>query len=467
MKKVGILYDNISGNIGDQAIGISVREMLAEMGVDYEELVPGRFNSNDYRTIIIGGGYLLQPSPNFFYDKFRVPGKHILNCCGIVNSPNDLQYLNDYLYVTVRSRGDRKKLSCLSREVIVVPCTSMLLKDLPHFDLKIQQPSIGFQLWEGLTDEKSFVEYLSNQPFHIYFLPITHYNRDFTYLARLSQKVKNSTLLPILRPEEIYTVIGNFDYFICGSLHGAIFAYVHNVPFLLCNSQDKQRFFMKDRRLDNYLFTSFNELKAKFEELQNGKFEYSTALANDFKVLEEHKVRIRDIVLKQLLVVGTEPVTTQQKLQIKNKLARLQERNFQIHYLQKQVESLDAQAKELRSSLQDRDTHIANLETSLQEKGVQINNLESQIYSLESQMQQIQRSIPIQLVNRYEKIIERLLCRGTHRRYYYELGLTGIRVILNEGWRSFWSKFRSWLRQWMAERKRARMQPPASNITDG
>jgi hypothetical protein len=31
MKKVGILCDNISGNVGDQAIGISVRKMLARV----------------------------------------------------------------------------------------------------------------------------------------------------------------------------------------------------------------------------------------------------------------------------------------------------------------------------------------------------------------------------------------------------------------------------------------------------
>ena len=438
MKKVGILYDNISGNVGDQAIGISVREMLAEMGVDYEELVPGRFNPGDYRTIIIGGGYLLQPSPNFFYDKFRVPGKHILNCCGIVGSPDDLQYLNDYLYVTVRSNGDKQKLSCLSREVTVVPCTAMLLKDLPRFDLKIQKPSIGVHLWEGVVDEEAFVEYLSKQPFHIYFLPITHYNRDFTYLERLSQKVKNSTLLPILKPEEIYTVIGNFEYFICTSLHGAIFAYVHNVPFVLYDSQDKQRFFMEDRKLDSYLFRSFDELKARFEELQNSKPDYSTALANDFKVLQEHKLKIKDIVLKQVITVDAEPVITRRKSQTKNQQAILQERNFQIHYLQNQVETLAAQAK--RQAAQ-----ISSLEASLQEKVSRIANLEANLQEKVAQIHQIQQSIPMQLVNRYQKIIERLLRRGTRRRHYYELVLSGIRVILNEGWRSFWYKFRQWL----------------------
>jgi len=91
----------------------------------------------------------------------------------------------------------------------------------------------------------------------------------------------------------------------------------------------------------------------------------------------------------------------------------------------------------LGAELQTRDAQISSLEASLQEKV-------AQIHSLEYQMQQIQRSIPMQLVNRYKRVIERLLRSGTRRRYYYELGLTGIRVILNEGWRIFLKKVRIW-----------------------
>jgi len=104
---------------------------------------------------------------------------------------------------------------------------------------------------------------------------------------------------------------------------------------------------------------------------------------------------------------------------------------------------------ELNDTLQARDSQITNLEASLQQKVAHIAELETGlrekfawVHSLELQRQQIQQSIPMQLVNRYQRVVERLLCRGTRRRYYYELGLTGIRVILNEGWRAFWYKFR-------------------------
>jgi len=76
----------------------------------------------------------------------------------------------------------------------------------------------------------------------------------------------------------------------------------------------------------------------------------------------------------------------------------------------------------------------------------QIHQLDSQINRLNSQLQQIQRSIPMQLVNRYQRIVERLLRPGTRRRRYYELGLSGIRIILNEGWRTLWWRFKNYRR---------------------
>jgi SAM-dependent methyltransferase len=45
------------------------------------------------------------------------------------------------------------------------------------------------------------------------------------------------------------------------------------------------------------------------------------------------------------------------------------------------------------------------------------------------------------------KALERLLPRGTRRRVYYELGLSSLRVISNEGWKSFIVKTRNRLKR--------------------
>ncbi|MFO7996476.1 MAG: glycosyltransferase [Dehalococcoidia bacterium] len=90
--------------------------------------------------------------------------------------------------------------------------------------------------------------------------------------------------------------------------------------------------------------------------------------------------------------------------------------------------------------LQGKDARIGSLETTLQEKASQIRRLESRIRGLEYQLQQIQQSIPMRLANRYQRIVDRLLHRGTRSRHYYERGLNGIRVILNEGLGTFFRK---------------------------
>ena len=299
-RKIGILHDNISGNTGDVAVGLSVKRILTDIGVSFEELVPGRFNPKNYETIIIGGGLLLRPSPDFFYDKFRVSGRHILNACGIDQSPDDLRYLDDYEYLSVRSTGDREKLRYLSSRVEVVPCTSMLLKESGGYGLPIKRPSLGIHLLPGVQfldgqGERQFTEYISSLKLNVYFLPITHYAYDFEYMNRIAAEVPRSHVLPILRAQQIIATIGKFDYFITSSLHGAIFAYVHNVPFVAFDLE-KIRFFMTDRGLARYLFQDFGGMKAAFESALDSRPDYSNKIAADYSVLHRHVNRIRDIL---------------------------------------------------------------------------------------------------------------------------------------------------------------------------
>ena len=339
--KVGLLYDNISGNLGDLAIGLSVKRILADIKIEFEELVPGRFNPNDYETIVIGGGHLLRPSPDFFYDKFRISGNHILNACGIVGRPDDLHYLDRYKYVSVRSTGDKRKLGYLKRQVNVVPCTSMLLNDVKDLKVSVKKPSLGVHLSPGFLQGKSeeaFVKWISSLGLNVYFLPITHYNRDFIYLNRLSSSVENSEVLPILKAEEAFTVIGQFNYFITCSLHGAMFSYVHNVPFIV-SDWEKMRFFMEDRGLTRYLFADFEAMKRAFRDLQNERPNYSKGVFHDRELLRKHARSLRD-----LLPTSARKVSYSRRSREKVQSV-LDQTYSQVHSLQMQVMGLEAQIR--------------------------------------------------------------------------------------------------------------------------
>lgn len=346
MNKVGILYDNISGNPGDVAIGLSVKKILRELKVEFEELVPGRFNPKNYDTILVGGGHLLRENLDFFYDKFKIPGNHILNTVGIHGKPSDLHYLNDYRYVSVRSEGDKAKINYLKKEVKVVPDTSMLLEDLTDLNLQIKGPSLGIHLTPSFIPieyEDKFSDWVSSLGLNVYLLPITHYNQDFVYLRKIGSQIKDAVTLPILNAQEIFTVIGRFDYFISCSLHGAIFSYIHNKPFIGYNFE-KIKFFMEDRNLGKFSFSNFDEMKATLEEIVANRPDYSNQISNDKKILATH---IKE--LGEILSVSTEKKSTLKS--VKNTDDMLFQSTSQINFLQSEIANLDLTYKQLKNEI--------------------------------------------------------------------------------------------------------------------
>jgi len=384
MAKVGILYDNISGNTGDVAIGLSIKKILREIDVEFDELFPGNFNPSDYDTIIIGGGHLIRPSPDFFYDKFKVPGQHVLNAIGVLDSPQDLHYLEDYKYLTVRSSWDREKLSYLKKEVHVVPCTTMLLEDQEDLPLTIEGPSLGIHLLPQMFNEEQeaqFVEWICALPFKVYLIPITHYNQDYIYLNHLSTRIKNSILLPIMKPLEIFTLIGKFDYFIGCSLHGGIFAYRHNVPFVLFDYNEKMRFFMKDRGLEQFTFTNLNEMMASFDHLLKDTPDYSQKISQDQEILRKHVQHLKEIL----------PSGSPNKTKVDYKAAQA---NYQIQNLlsqsirsHSQLSTYEADISNLANQLQEAKSRALALEQANAQREAQIAAISSQLQEANSQVQ--------------------------------------------------------------------------------
>ncbi|MFC2042078.1 class I SAM-dependent methyltransferase [Chloroflexota bacterium] len=113
--------------------------------------------------------------------------------------------------------------------------------------------------------------------------------------------------------------------------------------------------------------------------------------------------------------------------------AALQAKDARINEFEIQMKEFQKQARELNNALQDKDTKIMALETEIE---------------------QMRRGILLQLLHRYHRVIEKLLPSSTRRRYYYGLGLIGLRTIINEGLINFWWKYR----QYRASKKIARVK---------
>jgi glycosyltransferase involved in cell wall biosynthesis len=134
--------------------------------------------------------------------------------------------------------------------------------------------------------------------------------------------------------------------------------------------------------------------------------------------------------------------------QVNSLTAGLLERDNRINNLTVDLQQRDNRIGGLSAKLQEKDNGINNLTLNLQKNNNRLNDLaailqekDARLSELDMHLQKIQRGIPAQLIRKYQKVIEKLLRTGTRRRRFYELWLTGIRIILNEGWRSFWRQF--------------------------
>ena len=133
--------------------------------------------------------------------------------------------------------------------------------------------------------------------------------------------------------------------------------------------------------------------------------------------------------------------------------AALQSKDSEIGGLNAALQEKGGQITQLNDALQSKDSQIGGLNAALQEKSTQINDLnnilqarDAQVRNLEMQMHQRERGIPRQLLKRYDKVAEKLLPSGTRRRHFYLLQLKALRVLLNEGVRSFFSKARTYIK---------------------
>src|SRR5262249_10939260 len=154
---------------------------------EFELLSPLGFTAQRYHRIIVGGGHLIRDRGDWYYDAFRVPGRHILNTPGVSTS-SDLEYLSEYTYESVRSSRDRERVASASPVAVVSPCVS--LRSEPNKNgATSEKGSIGFhfhnQSWAACGDDSLFVEF-KDYPQSL--IPITHYNGDYWLLRNVSDR---------------------------------------------------------------------------------------------------------------------------------------------------------------------------------------------------------------------------------------------------------------------------------------
>jgi hypothetical protein len=287
-KPIGLLYDSVSPNTGDQAIGIALRDYLVSQCVPVEIVDPYDFDPDDYEFLLIGGGLLLRDPGDPYYDKFRVPGRHALNAMGTSTS-RDLDHLRDYRKVSVRSESDKARILAALPDatVHVVPDSTMLLEPVELDGIDIPDGSVGIHVVaDTLINCDGLQGLLDGIPEHKVVIPFTHYNYDLRLMALMNVQ-GDYQFLEELAPRELFTAIGRMKYVIVSSLHATIFAYAQNVPFLTFY-QDKVHDYLVDRGLEHLIFRNTEELAQKMHLVTDERPDFSQLIARDAAALKAH-----------------------------------------------------------------------------------------------------------------------------------------------------------------------------------
>ncbi|MGN6428686.1 MAG: polysaccharide pyruvyl transferase family protein [Leifsonia sp.] len=281
-----LLFDSISRNTGDIAIGIAGRQVLAARGIDSDYVDP--FADAD-APLIIGGGELIREVGDDFYDHYRRTGSHILNAAGVWPTSTDLDYLRDYQFVSARSEVEVDHLRTWVPDARLVPCTTTLLES-PHFELDGIEPGetvVGIHLVpHTLRLLENMVDLVNRIPHKKVFIPFTHYNLDASFMRSMPFDWSNSFVLPDLAPLELHSVIRQMSYLITSSLHASIFAYSQGVSFGAVHQPKIENYF-RDRGLGEFIIRDEREFVDVVDRLEHGGFDASAQVAADKAVVNE------------------------------------------------------------------------------------------------------------------------------------------------------------------------------------
>jgi hypothetical protein len=300
----GLLYDSLSRNTGDRAIGVALRQALAGIGVGAVD-VPihgpaggdGEGAGEDGgEPLVIGGGELLRPSGDAFYDGFRRPGRHILNGVGVWPDADGLDHLAGYAFVSGRTRADAEVLRRWAPDVEIVPCMSTILRSDPAAEAAAAEalaaagavagdgPLVGIHVVpHTMVRVPDLVEAIDAIEGRKVLVPFTHYNLDGSFMRSLG--IRGAAVLDDLDPLVLHAVVGRLDLFVASSLHASIFAYAQGVPFVSVRQRKVEDYF-GDRGLDHLLFGDRAELDAALEAALGG-VDLAGPAAADRTVLDE------------------------------------------------------------------------------------------------------------------------------------------------------------------------------------
>ncbi len=371
-RKVGLLFDSVSRNTGDMAMGIVFEQQFAADKL-IETVVVNPFTTNlyQYDVVIIGGGQLLRQTGDAYYDQFRRQGPYILNSIGILPPINDLEYLNQYKFVAARTSREADVLKKVVPTTQQMPCMTTLLKGKNYTipGVKKGKKLIGVHLVPASLQQcPDIVEQINALPYTKVLIPFTHYHNDRSFMQSLPFDWDNCLLIDELSPEELHNVIGQMHYNVVSSLHATIFSYAQNVPFASLG-QAKTIDYLADRHLEGYTYTSSQSLRKVLETLEQSPPDMHQQVQKDTQELQKILTHYRQIIQHSAASTKRLPQDVSGELQAKTVQLRIA--NEVITGRDRLIADMVKHQRYLEDTITQREAELAHTERLLSEANSQ------------------------------------------------------------------------------------------------
>lgn len=287
--RVGVLYDSLSNNIGDIAMIDAARDGLSPHGIT--DVVPVKLLSAEpqvFDAVIVGGGELIRPVGDAFYDRFRYEHGFMLHAVGVWENANDLGYLSEYAMVSARTETETGYLRSQGVRAFTTPCPTTIL-NADHVDLP-EAPSgrrnAIHLVPTALSSVPHLVETVNDIPGDHVLLPFTRYNGDRDFMRALPLKGNETVLGNDLSAREMRSVIEQSDFVVASSLHVTLFALAYGIPFVSYR-QPKVLNYLKDRGLEHLTFDDDESLTAALERAAESRSRIEEVREQDIAACRE------------------------------------------------------------------------------------------------------------------------------------------------------------------------------------
>ncbi|WP_324650844.1 polysaccharide pyruvyl transferase family protein [Georgenia sp. H159] len=411
------LYDSISPNTGDWAIGIAVAQELARHGVARPEVL-SPFEPVDAhdQLVVVGGGDLIRPAGDPFYDRFRVQGPAVLNAAGVWPDADELDYLKEYRLVSARTSAEVEHLRSVVPDAELLPDATITLES-EHVEidgLPRDEPVVGIHVVpHALQLCPELVEAVDAIDHPKVFIPFTHYNYDDSFMAALPFDRSRAIDLPRLSPLELHSVIGQLSYVVVSSLHATFFAYAQGVPFVTAD-QRKVRDFLADRGLTDWLFSDDHSLRDALARVEQEPPALSELVAADRAAVHDAFSRIASLAGEEDAEERSDATTTPSPpsptdpasprqvvvLAAEQREEALRNRDHLIAANARVAASLRTANAELRSELDSHSTHLRRAQEH-------IGGLENHIQGLQSETAVLRAALERTLDRRLRRLVRR------------------------------------------------------------